>query len=116
PISYAVYGDDGIFYAAMLNISYNVLVWTLGVKLLSKDQISNEGSFKKLILNPGIFSVFIGLILFVTPLTLPSLLSEPMNMVGSMTTPLAMIVVGGILGGTKIGDSFKNKKLIAASF
>lgn len=115
PISYAVYGDDGIFYAAMLNISYNWLVWTLGVKLLSKDKMTRKGSLKKLVLNPGIFSVMIGLILFLTPLTLPKLLSEPMSMVGEMTTPMAMIVVGGILGGTKIGNAFKNRRLIAAS-
>ena len=116
PISYAVYGDDGIFYAAMLNISYNVLVWTLGVSLLSKDSSKKGGKFKEVLMNPGIFSVFIGLIIFLTPLTIPKILSEPMSMVGNMTTPLAMIVVGGILGGTKIGGAFKNKRLIAASF
>ena len=115
PISYAVYGEDGIFYAAMLNISYNVLVWTLGVKLLSTRKDKEGNGFKELMSNPGIIGVIIGLILFSTPLTLPKLLFEPMNMVGSMTTPMAMIVVGGILGGTKIGNAFKNKKLILAS-
>ena len=116
PISYAVYGDDGIFYAAMLNIAYNAMVWTFGVKLLNKKSESNEGGIKDLILNPGIFSVFIGLVLFLTPLTLPSIISEPMRMVGDMTTPMAMIVVGGILGGTRIGNAFTNRKLILATF
>ena len=116
PIAYAIYGDDGIFYAAMLNIAYNVLIWTYGIKLLNTEEKNIGGGFKKLISNPGIFSVIIGLVIFLTPLTLPKLLFEPMNMVGSMTTPLAMIVVGGILGGTKIGNAFKNKKLIMASF
>ena len=115
PIAYAIYGDDGIFYAAMLNIAYNISLWTLGVKLLRTQEKTQEGGLKKLLSNPGIFSVFIGLIVFLTPLTLPKLLFEPMNMVGSMTTPLAMIVVGGILGATKIGNAFKNKKLIIAS-
>ena len=116
PISYAIYGDDGIFYAAMLNIAYNVMVWTFGVKLLDREGERTEGGFKELVSNPGIFSVFIGLILFLTPLTLPNIISEPMRMVGDMTTPMAMIVVGGILGGTKIGNAFKNKNLIIASF
>lgn len=114
PIAYTIYGDDGVFYAAMLNIAYNVSIWTLGVKLLNVEG-NQENSLKKLIFNPGIFSVFIGLILFVTPLTLPRLLYEPMNMVGNMTTPMAMIVVGGILGGTKIASAFKNKNLIMVS-
>lgn len=116
PIAYAIYGDDGIFYAAMLNIAYNVLIWTYGVKLLNTEEANLEGGFKKLISNPGIFSVIIGLVIFLTPLTLPKLIFEPMNMIASMTTPLAMIVVGGILGGTKMGSAFKNKKLIMASF
>lgn len=114
PIAYTIYGDDGIFYAAMLNIAYNVLIWTYGVRLLSTSE-GVEGGFKKLISNPGIFSVLIGLVIFLTPLTLPKLLLQPMEMVGSMTTPLAMIVVGGILGGTPIGNAFKNRKLIIAS-
>lgn len=116
PISYAIYGDDGIFYAAMLNIAYNAMVWTFGVKLLNSDAEGEEGVIKELILNPGIFSVFIGLILFLTPLKLPNIIFEPMKMVGDMTTPMAMIVVGGILGGTKIGSAFKNKKLVLAAF
>ncbi len=115
PIAYAIYGDDGVFYAAMLNITYNVMVWTFGVKLLNSEVEITEGGLKELILNPGIFSVFIGLILFLTPLTLPNIISEPMRMIGDMTTPMAMIVVGGILGGTKVGNAFKNKKLILAS-
>lgn len=114
PISYAIYGDDGVFYTAMLNIAYNIMVWTYGVSLLNSDEKDDEG-VKKLLTNPGIIGVAIGLLLFLTPLTLPSLIKEPMAMVGNMTTPLAMIVVGGILGGTKIGNAFKNKKLIIAS-
>lgn len=115
PIAYTIYGDDGIFYAAMLNIAYNISIWTIGTRLLNVEGANQEDGLKKLIFNPGIFSVFIGLILFVTPLTLPRLLYEPMNMVGSMTTPMAMIVVGGILGATKIGSAFKNKNLIIVS-
>lgn len=115
PIAYALYKDDGVFYAAMLNITFNILIWTLGVKLMNTQTEDHQDGLKNLILNPGIFSVIIGLILFLTPLTLPKLLTEPMAMVGGMTTPMAMIVVGGILGGTKIGSAFKNKKLIIVS-
>lgn len=114
PISYAIYGDDGVFYTAMLNMAYNIMVWTYGVSLLNSDEENNEG-VKKLLTNPGILGVAIGLLLFLTPLTLPGLIKEPLKMIGDMTTPLAMIVVGGILGGTKIGNAFKNKKLIIAS-
>ncbi len=112
PIAYAIYGDDGIFYAAMLNIAYNVLIWTFGVNLLSIGDKKEEGGIINLLKNPGIFSVIIGLVIFLTPLRLPSLLYEPMDMVGGMTTPMAMIVVGGILGGTKVGNAFKNKRLV----
>lgn len=112
PIAYAIYGNDGVFFAAMLNIAYNVLLWTLGVKLLNVDGEREEGGLTNLLKNPGVFSVIIGLAIFLTPLTLPSLLHAPMDMVGGMTTPMAMLVVGGILGGTKIGNAFKNRKLI----
>ncbi|AFS78174.1 auxin efflux carrier [Gottschalkia acidurici 9a] len=115
PVANALYGDDGVFYAAILNITFNILLWTFGVKLVSQDNTKEENVMKKLLTNPGVFSVIIGLIIFLTPLKLPKLLYDPMNMVGSITSPLAMIVVGGILGATELGSMFRNKKLMLAS-
>ena len=115
PVANALYGDDGVFYAAILNITFNILLWTFGVKLVSQDNTKEENVIKKLLTNPGVFSVIIGLVIFLTPLKLPKFLYDPMNMVGSITSPLAMIVVGGILGATELGSMFRNKKLMLAS-
>ncbi|AFS78176.1 putative auxin efflux carrier [Gottschalkia acidurici 9a] len=111
-IASALYGDEGVFYAAILNITFNAFVWTFGVKLVDHNESTDESSIKKFIFNPGIISVVIGLIIFLTPLSLPRLVYEPMNMLGTMTIPLAMIIVGGNLGSTELGSMFKNRTLI----
>lgn len=112
PVVHALYGDEGAFYAAVLNITFNIFIWTLGVGLVSKDNNEKSGIIKRLLLTPGITSVIIGMILFLTPLSIPSFVHDSMDMIGSMNTPLAMIVIGGILGGTELGNVFTNKNLI----
>ncbi|KNF09695.1 auxin efflux carrier family protein [Gottschalkia purinilytica] len=118
PVINAMYGEEGVFYAAILNIVFNIFLWTMGVEIItsySNKEKCTENGIKKLLLNPGIGGVMVGLILFLTPLKLPQMLYDPMYMIGNTTTPLAMIVVGGLLGGTKIDSMFKNYKLIIAS-
>ena len=63
PILFSVYGQIGIFYGAMFNLIFNVLLWTLGVVFVSQSD-SKKISLKRLI-NPGIISVLIGFTLFV---------------------------------------------------
>lgn len=112
PVAYALYGDEGAFYAAVLNITFNIFMWTLGVSLVSKETGEESSIIKRLLLTPGITSVIIGLMLFLTPLSIPNFLRDAMEMIGNMNTPLAMIVIGGILGGTELGNAFTNKNLI----
>ena len=82
------------------------------MKLVDHNENRDVSAIKKFIFNPGIISVVIGLIIFLTPLSFPRLVYEPMNMLGTMTIPLAMIIVGGNLGSTELGSMFKNRTLM----
>lgn len=122
PIVNAMYGSEGIFYAAIFNILFNVLVWTLGVEIMIKHQLEGKdkasstisSTLNKLI-NPGIFSVIIGFLIFISPIKLPTLIVSPLKLIGDTTTPLAMLLVGALLTEVKLGDMFKNYKLFIVS-
>ncbi|MBN2218769.1 MAG: AEC family transporter [Kosmotogaceae bacterium] len=112
PIVELVIGKEGVFYSAVFNIWFNVLTWTVGIRIMS-DKTKLSG--KKAFLNPGMISVFIGLVLFFTPLELPVFLDEALALLGESTIPLAMIVAGIILASSKISAILKGRTIMIYS-
>ena len=115
PIVEAILGKDAIFYAAIFNIPFNLLIMTLGVFVICKENNNYSFSFKSLI-NPVIISIFIGLSLFILNIKLPYIINRPIELLGNITTPLSMIVIGSMLCLSSISECVRNKKLYIVSF
>jgi len=125
PVVNAVFGAAGIFYTALYNLPFNILLWTFGVTVISRPMrshgesnmlLNEKGSFDmKVFLNPGIASVFIGFAMFLTSTKLPAPVYEAFTMVGNTTTPLSMIFVGSILADMEAKQIFTNKHVFVGS-
>ncbi|MCR8744850.1 AEC family transporter [Romboutsia lituseburensis] len=110
PVVEAVLGKEAVFYTAIFNLPFNLLTITLGTYFLSKGKADYSFSIKNFI-NPVIISIFIGLILFVLNIKLPIFISKPLDMLGNITTPMSMIIIGSMLCASSAIDCFYNKKL-----
>lgn len=119
PIAEAVYGAEGLFYAAILNSVFNILIYTFGVVLMGAGQ-SGEGGFlsslrlihwRKLLLTPAVLCTAIGVVIFVCRLRLPALLADTFDSLGSLTSPLAMLVVGANLSDVRLREVFTDVRL-----
>lgn len=106
PVVEAVLGKQAIFYTAIFNLPFNFLCFTLGVYFLSKGNKKAKFSFKSMI-NPSMIAVFIGLILFVMRVKLPVFINKPLELLGDVTTPLSMVVIGSMLAGSSAVECFK---------
>ncbi|KAB3539684.1 AEC family transporter [Alkaliphilus pronyensis] len=117
PVLQVIYGELGVFYGALFNIPFNFLLWTLGVFIMThgKDGNVSSLSFKKLILNPGILSVFIGFSLFLLSIKLPYGLYKTLDLLGNTTTPLSMLVIGSMLAEITFKEIFIEEKLLRIS-
>lgn len=120
PVMAAVYGDIGVFYAAIYNLAFNALVWSYGVYILQRStkynkSIDRPSTEKKRIrdvikafMNPGLTAVLIGFTLFLFSIKLPDVIFSTLKIIGSMTTPMSMMVIGFILSDIEmksiIGD------------
>ena len=62
---------------------------------------------KSIITNPLVISIFAGIILTLLNIEFIPLLSNPINMVSSLATPFALLVIGASLDFTKIKDRLK---------
>ena len=58
-------------------------------------------SHSSFLVNPGTIGLAVGLGLFLTRTTLPQILAQPVKMMASLNTPLAMLVIGYYLAGAK---------------
>ncbi|HAX73648.1 MAG TPA: transporter [Firmicutes bacterium] len=114
PVVEAVLGKDAIFYTAIFNLPFNLFVSTIGVYLFTKGNKHYQFSFKEL-LNPVIYSVILGFTFFLCNIQLPDVINSPLSLLGNMTTPLSMIVIGSMLCASNIGDAFKNKQMYVVS-
>lgn len=97
PVLGSVFGDESIFYAAMFNIPFHFFVFTLGVFLITRGHMENVRFDFKLFLSPGIVMTVAGFIFFVFSIKLPSLIFDPLKLIGDITIPLSMITVGSLL-------------------
>ncbi|MEE3402651.1 MAG: AEC family transporter [Acutalibacteraceae bacterium] len=108
PMQQAILGSDGVFFGAVYIVIFNIVMWTFGVWLSSGDKKSL--SAKKILLNPCIIGMAIGLVIFLCSIPVPPIIAQPITFLANLNTPLPMMIVGYYLSQTKILDAFKDGK------
>ncbi|MEQ8197166.1 MAG: AEC family transporter [Clostridiaceae bacterium] len=108
PVFQSIYGKESIFYVILYGIPFNILFFTLGIKLMSNSKEENAFDWKVFI-NPGLIATFGSLALFLMNLQLPALLTGTLDMVGNTCVPLSMIVIGVMLSELPLKEMLANK-------
>ncbi len=113
PLVSAVVGEHAAFYISAMIVLINILQWTIGVYLISHDKTTMQP--KKIITNPLVISVAIGLVLFITQIKLPSTITTVFTLAKGLNTPLAMMVSGVYLAQCDLGPMLKKMKCYMVS-
>lgn len=117
PLAQAVLGKEGVFYCSAGVIVFQVFCFTHGVWVMNRGNTGKtKFRAKNLILNPGVIAVIIGMPLFLLKVSVPEVISKPVSFIGSMNTPLAMLMLGTYMSNAGLKTIFKNKEqyLVAA--
>lgn len=99
PVVSGAYGSEGLFLGSLFIIPTRILMWSAGISLFT--QTGTKGRVKKVLLNPAIIAVELGILRMVTQLELPSFLNTAIGSMGDCTSPIAMALVGAILADVK---------------
>lgn len=99
PLLESLFGKIGILYGSVYSAAFNIFLWTNGVIIFSDKKKLDRETIKKAMLNPGIISVAIGILLFLFSIKLPGPAAKAIELTGSMTVPLSMLIVGATLAG-----------------
>ena len=114
PIMQAMFPEYGLLYGAIYTVPFNVFVWTHGVAVMDSSG-EKRLNYKKIFLNPGIISTILATVCFFWQIRLPEVAVEGINMVGGMTFPLSMIIIGSLLADQKLLPLLKDIKLLLFS-
>ena len=112
PLQNVLLGEDGVFYGAAYVAIFNLILWSYGLVEMSGSR--QNLSPRKLILNPGVLSLAIGLMLFLARITLPTVLASPMGHLAALNTPLPMLIIGFYLADTDLKAALRDWRSYAA--
>lgn len=104
PLCAAVFGDEGVFFGSAYMIVFQFFSWSHGYLQLAGK--TDRKALIKTLYSPAIIAVVIGIILFLSRITLPYVLTQTIGYVAALNTPLAMVVVGVTLAQSPIKDAF----------
>lgn len=100
PVLNGLLGSEAVFYGAICDSSYDIFMFTIGIALIRNGASGGEMKLSETLrglINPCMIGVLIGLALFICGITLPPVIGVPVERIGNITSPLAMIVVGSHL-------------------
>ena len=114
PIINSIYGEAKLIYVVIFMMVFNIHIFTVGVITLQGKPQNFKEMLKKLC-TPGIISAILAFIFMIFPIQIPALLKNLLSTTGSVTTPLAMIVIGSQLAQVDLLKSFQNKQMYVMS-
>lgn len=89
PLVQAVLGSQAVIFVMPSLMIFQLFQWTHGMAIMG-----GKVSLRRILLNPGIISLLIGIGLFVGRITLPAVLGDTVAFLANMNTPLAMVIIG----------------------
>lgn len=106
PVMKAIFGNSAVFYTAIFNMIFNLFVFTIGNQMMSYGTGRKTQMNVKNILSPGVVASLVALFLYFTKIQFPDVIASTVNMVGDITTPIAMIIIGSTLATIPVKEVF----------
>lgn len=107
PLVSAILGKEWVLYTSGYMVVQTILLWTH-----AKSLVCHEKSFdiKKIILNVNMIAIVVGICIFLLKIQVPTLIMGTIDKVGGMIGPLAMIVIGMLIGNMNLKDIISEKR------
>jgi len=128
PIVQGLFGAAGVSDILLYNVGFQVALWSIGIWTL-RPAVPDIKSLKVLVLNPGLLATAVGILLaLVWPdaarlvtdrpqgvfsfSLLVSSVFQALDMLGSLTIPLSLLITGVQLGSLDLSDYLPSRKVV----
>ena len=102
PLLIALFPERGALFYSLMALLDQFLMWTYGVWLTRSEQTRRERPAASLaqqlrgLLSPGLVSVIESLLVILIGIPIPEDINTPLHTVGSISTPLSLMYIGGL--------------------
>lgn len=96
PLISALFGAEGLLYASAFVTVFNLLLWTLGYGFVSGES-NPKAVAHSLARTPVLYAIVVGLAIYLLQIPLPSLITQPLELIAGINTPLSMFITGMLI-------------------
>lgn len=114
PIVSAIFGPKAVFYAALLNIPNTFFIFTAGVMLV-KGEHNMKSLSAKVLFSPAMIAAFVAALMVAFGVRTPDIIARPVTMVGNITIPAALMVIGSSMARLPLKEIIGSPKVYVAS-
>ncbi|GIP22742.1 AEC family transporter [Paenibacillus sp. J22TS3] len=117
----SLFGQEAAFYGILCDAVYDIFMFSVGMQMVKmggsniKDKFRKK-TFLRSLMNPCFVSVILGLLLFSAQISLPNVFKESIEIIGSATPAMAMLILGIQLATIPIKDFFSNSIIFWTCF
>lgn len=104
PVITAIFGEQAMIYAVLLNAVFNLYMFSVGVILIRGEKKDVKLDPKTLLHNVPLMASALSIVLFFTSIRFPEPLMTSLDYLGDVTTPVAMLVLGATIGSMHIRE------------
>ena len=102
PIFEALLGPKGLFMAAFLVFSFNVLLWTWGLAIFARKRDDIKLNIKKVLVNFGTIPCVIGFVFYLLKapsigFEMPEFISKALGYLTNLCTPISVLITGALI-------------------
>ena len=116
PVMDSLFPENGAFVASFFVVSFNILLWVIGLGIIARKRDDIKLTVKKIFINKGTVPTLIGFAVFLIPAVFPSftlhpVISSSLGYISSLCTPVSMLITGALLATRTMKQIFGSAKV-----
>ena len=116
PVVASIFGHQAVFYAAVLNVINTFAVFTIGTILIEGDLGDKKHFQKKVLYSTPMLSAYLAMLIVALGIdNIPGLISQPLTMIGNITVPAALLIIGSSMSQLSLRTMLGNPTVYATT-
>ena len=110
PVVASIFGHEAVFYAAVLNVVNTFAVFTVGTILITgKNEVEESRFEKKVLYSTPMLACYLTMLIVALRIdNIPEVISQPLTMIGNITVPAALLIIGSSMSNLPIKSLLGN--------
>ncbi|MGT2924055.1 AEC family transporter [Streptococcus caviae] len=114
PLAEAVGGTNAVFFISGFVVANQIMQWTYGLYLIAENK--SAINWRSLFINPAMIATVIGLFFFSLPYELPGVMTDAIETIAKLNTPLSTLVLGSYFYKADFKEIFLYKPAYYTAF